>query len=540
MADRDDDAGQASGPADGRRRREPPTIDVKAVEMPVTAAASAKSSSEASSSEASSSEAAASASPPPAARPRTRWFPILAAGTLGAGLAVLAGGAAWIYFAPLDDRSTDELSARLARLELQTQGAAQATAAQIAAATVPDMGKVDAAKIDELAARLGKLETASAAAAPENGRTDIGRIEELSARISRLESAPPPPPAPDPAKAETDAAEIKDLSARVSRLESAPPPPPVPDPAKAEADAAAIKDLSARLGRVETSLAAIPPPPAPDPTLANRLTAIEAALKPIAEHVAELDRQNADNATTVQEARERAETVAKAMADVNRADADQDKLHQSAKAEIAGLDGRLDAVETLAKAIRDQVAEAAAPKADEPLRFAVVATGLRYALERGEPFTAELAAAKAIGVDPAILAGVAPFAATGVPNPPDLFRELTALIPEMLKISAPAGPDGNYLDRLQAHAEKLVRIRPVGDRAGDDPATVIGRIDRDMARRDLAGVLAELDKLPAPAQAIADPWRKKALARQAAAAFSAQLAAASFSRLDAPAGATTR
>jgi hypothetical protein len=503
MADNDEDSGRASGPADGRRRREPPTIDVKAVEMPVAAAASAESSSETSSS-----EAAASASPPPAARSRTPWFPVLAAGTLGAGLAVLAGGAAWIYFAPLDDRSTDELTARLARLELQTQSAAQATAAQIAAATVPDMGKVDAAKIDELAARLAKLETASAAGAPENGRTDIGRIEELSARISRLESAPPPPLPPDPAKAEADAAEIK--------------------------------DVSARLARVETSLAAIPPPAAPDPTLANRLTAIEAALKPIAEHVAELDRQNADNATTAQEARERAETVAKAMADVNRADADQDKLHQSAKAEIADLNGRLDAVETLAKAIRDQVAEAAAPKPDEPLRFAVVAAGLRFALERGEPFTAELAAAKAVGVDPAMLAGVAPFAATGVPNPPELFREFTGLVPEMLKVSGPAAPDGNYLDRLQAHAEKLVRIRPAGDRAGDDPATVIGRIDRDMTRRDLAGVLAELDKLPAPAQAIAEPWRKKALARQTATAFSAQLAAASFSRLGAPAGATTR
>src|SRR6202042_506059 len=109
-------------------RREPPTIDVKAVEMPVAAAASAESSSETSSS-----EAAASASPPPAARSRTPWFPVLAAGTLGAGLAVLAGGAAGISSPPLDDRSTAELTAPRARLELQTQSAAQATAAQIAA-----------------------------------------------------------------------------------------------------------------------------------------------------------------------------------------------------------------------------------------------------------------------------------------------------------------------------------------------------------------------------------------------------------------------
>ena len=47
MVDKEEDAGQSSGPADGRRRRQPPTIDVKAVEMPVTDAASAGSSSEA-------------------------------------------------------------------------------------------------------------------------------------------------------------------------------------------------------------------------------------------------------------------------------------------------------------------------------------------------------------------------------------------------------------------------------------------------------------------------------------------------------------
>src|SRR5258708_7036991 len=398
MADTDDDAGQGSGPQgsgppDGRRRRPPPTIDVTAVEVPVEGAAAA------------SSAAAASASaPPPGARSRTPWFAILAAGTLGAGLAVLAGGAAWVYFAPLDDHGTDQLTARRARLERST----------------------------------------------------------------------------------------------------------------------AV------------------PPAAPDRALTGRLAAVEAAMKRIAEHVADLDRQNGDNASAVREARERSEAVAKAMADVNRADADQDKRHQGAQEELAGLNRRFDAVEALVKAIRDQVAESAAPKADEPLRFALVAAGLRFALERGEPFTAELAAAKAVGIDPVMLAGVAPFAATGVPNPPELFRELTGLVPEMLKASAPAAQEDNYLDRLQAHAQRLVRIRPAGDRPGDDAAAVIGRIDRDMARRDLASVLAELDKLPAPAQAIAEPWRKKALARPAASAPPAQLVALSFARLRAPAGAPSR
>jgi hypothetical protein len=474
MAETGDDAGQGSGPPDGRRRWQPPTIDVKAVEVPVEAAATAEPSPD-------TAEPAAASAPepnavPPAASPRPPWSPIMAAGTLGAGLAILAGGAAWIFFASLDDRSNIDLSARLARLEAKTP-----SAAEVAAATVPDMGKVPAAKIEELAARLTKLEAASAAPPPQAGRTDNGRIEELSARVSRLESAPP---------------------AAAS--------------GSGTADAAAIKELS------------------------TRLATVEAGMKPMAERVAELDRQNGDNATAARQARERAESVAKAMADVNRADADQDKLHQSAKAELASLNGRLDAMETLVKAIRDQVAESAAPKADEPLRFALVAAGLRFALERGEPFTAELAAAKTVGVDPALLASVGPFAAIGVPNQPELFRELSGLIPEMLKASGPAGQDGNYLDRLQAHAEKLVRIRPAGDRPGDDAATVIGRIDRDMARRDLPAVLAELDKLPAPVQAIAESWRKKAQARQAASAASAQLVAASFARLGAPAGAANQ
>jgi hypothetical protein len=188
------------------------------------------------------------------------------------------------------------------------------------------------------------------------------------------------------------------------------------------------------------------------------------------------------------------------------------------------------------KQVGDQVAEASVPKPDEALRYALVAAGLRSALERGEPFTEELTAAKTVGIDPALLGQLGPFASTGVPNVQDLFRELGGLIPEMLKVSAPAAQEGSYLDRLQAHAERLVRIRPVGDQAGDDPATVIGRIERDMARRDLTAVLAELDKLPAPAQAIAETWRKKALARQTAGAASAKLVAASFAKLGASTG----
>jgi hypothetical protein len=415
-------------------------------------------------------ESAPRAVPPPPAKARTPWFAVFASGIVGAGLTALAAGAAWIYGAPLLEPDTSSLNARLTRLEMHTP-----TAAEVAAATVPDMGKVPAAKIEELAARLTKLEAAEAATARQAAN-------------------------PESAK------KLDDLTGRVSRLEAAPP-------ATSAADTGQLKEL------------------------AGRITGVETAVKPIAQHLTDIEQQNAANAKATQEANARAETVAKAMADVQRIDADQEKLQQGTRTEVAALVGRLATVETQMKQVGDQIAEAAVPKPDEALRYALIAAGLRSALERTEPFTAELAAAKTAGIDPALLTQLAPFASTGIPNGQELFRQLGSLIPEMLKVSAPAAQEGSYLDRLQAHAERLVRIRPVGDQAGDDPATVIGRIERDMARRDLAAVLGELDKLPAPAQAVAEAWRKKALARQAAGAASTKLVAASFAKLGASAGA---
>jgi hypothetical protein len=293
------------------------------------------------------------------------------------------------------------------------------------------------------------------------------------------------------------------------------------------------------VARLETATPAASPGTAASPQAASadtaeiktRIETLETSIKPLAQQFAGLEHQASDAATVAREARERAEAAAKTLADVKAADGDQDKQQQSAQKELAAVGTRLAAVETLTKQVQSQVAES--PKVDVTLRDALIAAGLRSAVERAQPFAAQFSAAKAAGIDPGMLAPLAPFAATGVPNPAELFRELGGLIPDMLKASAPVEQDGGYLERLQAHAERLIRVRPAGDRPGDDAASVIGRIERDMARRDLAAVLAEIDKLPAPAQAIADTWRKKALAREAATQASEQLVTASFAKLGA-------
>ncbi len=67
----------------------------------------------------------------------------------------------------------------------------------------------------------------------------------------------------------------------------------------------------------------------------------------------------------------------------------------------------------------------------------------------------------------------------------------------MLRAAGEAPRDGGFLDRLQANAEKLVRIRPVDEEPrGDDRGAILARIEQRAAQGNISGALAELAKLP--------------------------------------------
>jgi hypothetical protein len=120
------------------------------------------------------------------------------------------------------------------------------------------------------------------------------------------------------------------------------------------------------------------------------------------------------------------------------------------------------------------------------------------------------------GVDPRALAPLEPFPANGLPSAALLARQLSDLAPEMLKANAAPTPAGGFLDRLQANAEKLVRIRPTDEVLGDDPGAIVSRAQAKAARSDFTGALAELNALPANVRAPAEDWIKKVEARNAA------------------------
>ncbi|MEA2950794.1 MAG: hypothetical protein QOJ96_314 [Alphaproteobacteria bacterium] len=273
-----------------------------------------------------------------------------------------------------------------------------------------------------------------------------------------------------------------------------------------------VDDLAARLSKLEAAVSA-PRPPSSDAAAANRVAAVEETVKSLQAKLADLDRRAEDNATAVREARGRADAAVLAS----------DAMPAEAR-EVQSLGSRIAALEQTTKAFSEDLAKRAAIVADRPVRLAVAAQALRAAVERGGPFAAELAAVKPLAGDAQTLTPLEPFAAGGVPTPAALARQLSELVPPMRRLVAAPAPVGGFLNRLQAHAERLVRVRPLDETPGDDPEAIISRIDAKAARSDIAGALADLTKLPANVRAPAEDWIKQAQAREAAVASSRKFA----------------
>ena len=313
---------------------------------------------------------------------------------------------------------------------------------------------------------------------------------------------------------------LAQLEQQVDKLAQAPPP--------ATSDVEAIGALSGRLQKLEAAVAALPVPAA-DPALGNELAAAQAQLKSLTDTVAALGPRAEANAAALA-------ALARQLAQPDSSGGAPD-LQTSAL--ISALSDRVAALETGAKTLdhslqTDLAERAKASPDDRPARAAAVALALTIAVERGRPFGAELDAAKLLAPDPAFLAPLDAFAASGVPTPPVLDRELSKLEPALLLAAAPAAHDRGILEKLQANAEKLIRIRPIDEVPGDDPVSVIARVEVRSMRGDLPGALAELIKLPADVRAPAQAWIAKAQARTAAIEATRRFAADTLAALGKP------
>lgn len=308
-------------------------------------------------------------------------------------------------------------------------------------------------------------------------------------------------------------AQLAALQAQLRDLQNRPAP---------TGDTRTLDALGQRVGRIEDAVTKLP---AGDTGVSERVAAADNALRSLGVALAALNKRNDDIAASATAARERADAADKAVTDLRASfqDAAKNASPSIAPAELSALQQRVSALEQSTKAAREEIARISS--ADAPVRLAVSASLLRDAAAGGQPFATELAQAKSLGADDAALAPLAPFAAAGVPSTQTLAQELRALIPALAKVSGAQAPEGGFLDRLQANAGKLVRVRPVDAPPGDDASAVLVRVEIAAARADIPAALAELGRLDAATRAPAQAWIAKANARQAALAAARKLAA---------------
>jgi hypothetical protein len=307
-------------------------------------------------------------------------------------------------------------------------------------------------------------------------------------------------------------------------------------------------DIMARLDKIERTVqsqreelqhqepAAIPP------ALGNRLTAAEAQTKSLTDQLAALNHRIDDLTAASQNATKQAGAAATSADAAKQAAQDAAKdVQKSAgqggvqQSDVDALANRVTALESAVKTLSDNAAHPSGTGADATARLTVAAEALRAAVERGVPYLAELAAVRSLGADQNLIAPLEPFAANGVPSAALLGRELAALTPALQQAAHAAPGATTFLGRLEANAQKLVRVTPVDTPAGNDPSTAIGRIALDAARADIAAALTDIAALPDSAKPLATNWIAKAQARDAAIVASRQIAAAALAALGKPA-----
>ena len=294
-------------------------------------------------------------------------------------------------------------------------------------------------------------------------------------------------------------------------------------PAAPQVSASTVDDLSARVASLEEKAGK----PVTDAALGARADALEKSVAGLRGEMGNL-RAQADKLTAAVNELKSAPRDAAGNVDLSGINDRIARLEQAVAAQGSAI-AKADANAADAKAAE------AKPADDLPLRRLVAASLLDVAARHGDPFKSTLAAAKALAPNPDQLKPLDQFAATGVPSPQMLSRELLNLVPKFSQASQAATPSGGgILDRLEHSAEKLVQIERT-DTSGNDRGAVIARATAAALHNDVAEARHELGTLSPEERAPAQAWLDKVAARDAALSASRQFADSAMAALGNPA-----
>jgi hypothetical protein len=181
------------------------------------------------------------------------------------------------------------------------------------------------------------------------------------------------------------------------------------------------------------------------------------------------------------------------------------------ESKVNGLAVTLNAEKGQVNATATRVTQSAAASADSEA-VAILAANLLRKVESGAAYDADLAALANRGLDKGKLAPLEESARTGVATPAALAKQFFDLSPAMLS-AEPQPKENGFLNHLVNDAERLVRVRKVGDTSGDDLSGRVARIQESLDVGAVETAYQDWNALPDAAKAKSENFGEAAKGR---------------------------
>jgi hypothetical protein len=309
--------------------------------------------------------------------------------------------------------------------------------------------------------------------------------------------------------------------------------PEAPAPVKAAPGWAAPQEIKTPSPKAERAA----PPPAAAPaaeTPARRES--EALTQALMKRIEQLEAAVREASETARDALQRAEKSAA-----------EKPAEKSSSTEIdpagyfAALEGRIDELASEIKQLRERLdqpksesrvaPEAAEATAQAPTKSPVgvevlsLSHSLQQSFERGRPYAAQLNALSERGVDPQLLAPLSAYADKGAPTAAQLLAEFKSVEQHLrAEENQSETPSSSVADKLLHGAEKLVRVRPVGEaHVASAVNENLQKVESALGHGDFDAASEALAKLPekeqAETQTFAETLNKRREAEEAVAAL---------------------
>lgn len=307
-----------------------------------------------------------------------------------------------------------------------------------------------------------------------------------------------------PVSAEEHAA----LAARVAAIETR-PAPPVPDFGPLKSEMGALSERVDRLASATNArLAGIEKRPAPPQV---DLDAVKSADSALAQRLDATETGAAEAKSALQQLEHRVDDLEARLS--SRAASEAADL-QKQQQELTRIDSMVADLANRLPAIARQAQSQNAGERKEAMETLLLMQ-MREAVDQARPFEAEYSAFKALDNDPELASASEPLAEAahnGVAGRAVLNERLADLGARITSAAAPPA-EADWGAQALARLRGLVTIRRIDGGPQTGPEGAIGAARASLARGDLAGAVAIIEKLTGTAAEAAGPWLKMARER---------------------------